>query len=95
MACTPKNKTLPIPIRERIVALKAQDESFKSISTKVGILNRTASNIITNIVEREHLLALQPGGKGGRLPVPMSLNLLNITKKKLNRAHLHQNYNLL
>ena len=36
MACTPKNKTIPIPIRERIVALKAQDESFKIFLQKLA-----------------------------------------------------------
>ena len=80
MACTPKNKTIPIPIRERIVALWAQGESFKSISTKVGISNRTVSNIITNIAEREHLLALQSGGKGRQIANPNVVEFIEYKK---------------
>ena len=36
MAYTPKNKTIPIPIRERIVALWAQGESFKVFLQKLA-----------------------------------------------------------
>lgn len=53
-----QKKTIPIPIRERVVALWAQGEYFKNIASKAGISNRTASNIVTNMTEREHLLPL-------------------------------------
>ena len=92
MAYTQK-KTIPTPIRERVIALWAQGECFKSIASKVRISNRTASNIVTNVAEREHLLALRPGGKERTIANPNVVNLLNI-KKQLNQARLQQNYKL-
>jgi transposase len=67
---TQKNKTTSLPTRERVVALWQQGESFKSIASKLGISNRTASNIITNVAERGHLLALRPGGKERHIANP-------------------------
>ena len=80
MAYTQKNKTIPTPIRERVIALWAQGECFKSIASKVRISNRTASNIVTNMAEREHLLALRPGGKERTIANPNVVEFIEYQK---------------
>lgn len=63
MAHTQRNKLISIQICESVLALWTQVECFKSFDSKLGISNRAASNIVTNVAERGHLLALKPGGK--------------------------------
>ena len=80
MAYTQKNKTVPTPIRECVIALWAQGECFKSIASKVRISNRTASNIVTNMAEREHLFALRPGGKERTIANPNVVEFIEYQK---------------
>ena len=69
MAHTQKTKTIPVPIRE-VLLHYGQGDSFKSIASKLGMSNRTASNIVNNMAEKEHLLALKPGGKERQIANP-------------------------
>ena len=97
MAFMQKNKTITLPTRERVVALWQQGESFKSIASKLGISNRTASNIVTNVAERGHLLALKPGGKERQIANPnvvehieyQKLDKPNTTTVELQAALVH------
>ena len=79
MAHTQKTK-IPIPTRECVVTLWAQGDRFTSIASKRGISNRAASNIINNMAEREHLLALKPGGKETQIATPNVIEYIEYQK---------------
>lgn len=63
MAHIQKSKTVSLPNREHIISQWHKGESFKNIASCLGLSNRTVSKIVTNAIERGHLLALKPGGK--------------------------------
>ena len=89
MAYTQKSKTILIPTWEHAIALWAKGKCFKSI----------ASNIVTNMAERQHILALlrhflRPAGKERQIANPNVVEFIQY-QKQLNQAHAQRNYKLL
>ena len=69
-----------MPNRERIIALWANGESNTCIASRLGISSRAVSNIVTNSIERGHLLALKPGWKERQTATPTVVEYIEYKK---------------